>query len=418
MRVIFYILDGISALKVHSCNSESVNKANHTAGPTFIDEILKQGFFVPNCYGYDSTQASSYALYTGYNHHRSSISITYNADKFFDLDQNLIQSFKNKGFKTHYFTNSYRFNPALILKGFDEVNFEYNAYDFNELLSSENYKDLFGLSSIEEDLFLVVHDFFTHDQKGAYEQGKLDLTNDEYNSLVVEHADVLKNNLEALKFDKNGDYLILFSDHGLTVDFHRFENPILKPKLWSLPSKELKSRTFASIIGPDIQPKIYPNTCALVDLFPTLSNLFDLPYKETDGEDLLNQPKRDYALSMNIGNGARKRPSQIHFHQFMCVVGRMKWIYQDNLALQVEFYDLEQDPLEEDPQLIPLSSTPEIFRKYIHEYQQSRKWSIHAIHSWMLLNFRISALKFYCKRLFSKMLKLLNLRMHNASQKK
>jgi len=390
MRVILYILDGISALKIRSFNNEKVNKiVNKNIPLTYIDKLYRQGFSAKYCYGFDTTQASFYAFFTGNKHYKSKVSIARDC-KLLDYDRSLTipALFKKNGFKTHYFSNNCVHNPAVLQDGFGKVVYDHENYDMKNLNIKEDFEEYFGINK-DENLFLTIHDFYTHDQNGQYSKGKYDLTMEEYEKLIVNHANILKNNLEAIKFDKTKDYLFLISDHGMTVDSKVFKEKGDDESLWSLNSKELKSRVILNILGPDIEPFEFTNVCTLREVFFTFIDKFNLDKNLNNTElNLLNRPNQKYIFSLNGGNAAVKPPSKTTFHQFLCVSNdRQKWIYQDNFDKDIEYYDLKADFLEKNPVYLQYNELPNEFKKFIEEYQSSRSFTINYIYSLIAQNF-------------------------------
>lgn len=386
MRIILYIIDGLSAKKVRSYNSDGENKAiNKNIPLTYIDELYNQGFSAKNCYGFDNTQSSFYTFMTGLKHHNSKVSVARSCSLLdYDRNSTIPSLFKQNGFKTHYFSNNYMHNPAVLQDGFEKVICDHENYDMSNLNISEDFNDYFGIDS-GDDMFLTIHDFYTHDQNAQYSKGKYSLTTKEYEELIINNASILENNLKAIKFDKEKDYLFLISDHGMTVDSSVFKYKGDDESLWSLNSKELKSRVICNIIGSDIEPYEYENPCTLRELFYTFVDKFNLSSELNNSKlNLLKKPNQKNVFSINAGNAAIKIPSRTTFHQFMCVTeDRKKYIYQDNINRDVEYYDLNTDHNDSSPSFINYSDIPKEFKEYIEEYQNSRKLTFNHIISFI-----------------------------------
>jgi hypothetical protein len=387
MRIIFYIMDGVSARKIRSYNNDNVNELINKNMPlTYLDKLYQEGFSAKNCYGFDTTQNSFYAFMTGLEHYNSSVSSARSCN-LLDYDRTLTipSLFKKNGYKTHYFSNNYIHNPAVLQDGYEEVIYDNENYDISSLNIPKNFNEYFGIDN-DGDLFLTIHDFYTHDQDAKYSNGKYALTTEEYEELIIEHSNILENNLKAIQFDKEKDYLFLISDHGMTVDSSVFKDKGDDESLWSINSKELKARVMCNIIGPDIKPFEFKNICTLRELFYTFVDKFQLHQEFNNSKlNLLNKPNQKFIFSLNAGNAAIKSASRITFHQFMCVTNdRKKYIYQDNIDKDVELYSLTNDIKEERPSYIKYDKIPLEFKAYIEKYQNSRQFTFNHMKSFIL----------------------------------
>jgi len=376
-------MDGVSSLKIRSYNDEQLNeKINKNVPKTYLDKLYQKGFSAKYCYGFDSTQGSFYSFMTGLNHAHSRVSIARNSNLMdYDKEATIPSLFKKKGFRTHYFSNNYMHNPAVITDGFSRVVHDFENYDLSKLRIKEDFDDYFGAGDNNKNIFLTVHDFYTHDQNAQYSKGKYSLTMQEYDKLIYEHADLLENNLKAIKFDEKKDYLFLVSDHGMTVDSDVFRNKGNDESLWSLNSKELKARVVVNIIGPDIEKYELTSPCTLREVFYTFVDKFELSGSlNRKNLSLLRRPGQNSVFTINAGNAAINRPSRITFHQFMCITdNREKYIYQDNIGKKAEYYDLKIDLKETTPSLVSYPNMPAEFREYIESYQGTRRFTIRHI---------------------------------------
>lgn len=375
MRIILYVMDGVSARKVRSYNSDIENDIiNKNVPYTYLDKLYEKGFSTKNCYGFDTTQSSFYALMTGNKHSYTKLSVARNCNLLeYNRDLTLPALFKEKGFKTHYFSNNCVKNPAILLDGYEKKIYDYENYNLSNLDIDEDFDNFFGIDC-DQNIFVTIHDFYTHDQNAQYSKGKHSLTNLEYEKLIIEHADILKNNLKVINFNEKKDYLFLISDHGMTVDSTVYKDKGDDESLWSLNSKELKSRVVCNILGPTIEEYDYKNVCSLREIFYTFEDKFKLSEKLRKLElSLLRKPLQKYTFSLSGGNAAVKRASRTTFHQFVCIDNnKNKWIYQDNINKNAIFFDLKEDILENNPLELGFSELPSDFIKYIDDYRNKR----------------------------------------------
>jgi len=375
-RIIFYLVDGVSAVKVRSFNELDQQKFKTR---TYFDEIYEEGHVFQYCYGYDTTQNSFYAIDSGQTLYETEIS---RSQKWrLDVKSSFFNKLKQVGYRLHFFSNNCSLNIALPYSYFDKIKFRPYIYDLND---SDLDKKFFGLGADKTVLF--IHDLYTHDQRGEYVLGKFHLTHQEYENLIKEQAVLLKKNLKFLKFNKKKDLLVVFSDHGLTVGTKitpKSAKFLLSRKRfdrWFYPGTEIKSRVMFIMVNSKIKPFINKNVCSLVDAFDHLAKFLGIKDYKSSEYQRFNFHRE--AITANFGVYPRsifsiikKRIFNERFYQFVFVKGhkkfREKWIYQLDLNKGV-YFDLAKDPYEENPIEVKFSELPKKMKIYINKYQNSR----------------------------------------------
>lgn len=391
MRVILYLIDGLSGQKIPSINSKIVNDF-YSNKLTYIDELIREGHSLSRCYGYDNTQSSLYALFTGKDIVNSQVTSTRYADLLLDYGETLAEKFVKAGWSTTYFSSNYSINKGIIYRGFEKLYHHFEQYDFQD-----GYKKFpeFELRVAQDKSFIFLHDFYTHDQNGKYSKGKTTYTEEEYQNLISGNGELLKRNLETIKFDKENDILLLFSDHGMTTGTELFDpaNPN-KEKLWSYNSKEFKAKILCSFIGKGIDAQLDERLFSLCDIHQTLLHLASIgESKETVFNSAFSQT---HLCLANFGNGTTVAVDRKQFRQFVCIEKNQKFIFQDNINRPAEKYDMVNDPLEKDNINVDFANLPIYFQNYIQSYQQSRtKYSLKVILAFLNSYLNFSSIKHY-----------------------
>ncbi len=106
-RIIFYFLDGVSAMKIKSFNDKKVNDFyNKNIKETVLDELFRKSHVKKYCYGHDDTNQAMYLINSGQSIIESKISISDNPDNL-TINRWMIDLLKEKGIinKTHCFAN-------------------------------------------------------------------------------------------------------------------------------------------------------------------------------------------------------------------------------------------------------------------------------------------------------------------------
>jgi hypothetical protein len=381
-RIIFYLMDGISGMKIRSFND------NSNMPKTFLDELSKKSHVIKYVYGLNTTTSALYAVFSGQSHIETPKSIVPDS-KLFKIKKHLCTRLKEKGYKTHYFTN----NDKVLMMGaseFDVVKFS----QYTPLLKDANLSDAFlGKDNLKVALF--IHDLYAHDRGGLVDSKSHYYPTKEYEESILKNAINLKKNLKFLEFDPKKDLLVVFSDHGLSLDTHDIlekatftgliKYALNKKRLsgWTHCSKEMKSRVFFMVRHKSIKPAVDERVC-------TLQDCFDFVMKQIGINDYLTEKYKQYKSeddAITLHNGAypitlwemfKKIIFNDRFYQFVYVKGkghsRKKWIYQTNLH-KGEYYNLKTDPLEQNPKSINFKKLPRPMQEYIEEYFCTRKIS-------------------------------------------
>jgi len=381
-RIIFYLVDGVSGAKIRSFNSDDENTERNADMPeTFFDDIFKDSYAFTRGYGFDTTQGSTFALFSGQSHHETPLSIA-PSGVLLKIKRSIFEILKEKGYKTHFHTNITRKrHRGIPFKGFDAIKAEPLTYLLKDTKLPDSF---FGKDGSKTCLF--IHDLFTHDLGGLSAKGKYHLTSKQYSEFIVKNADNVKKNLEFLQFDPDKDLLVLFSDHGLTVDSLMIPGMKMifakeRGELWSLPGKELKSRVFFMVRHNAISPGVNNGVCTLLEQF-------DYVMKQLGVDDYLSPEYSKFnfnkeAITFNFGifpftywGIIKKRIFNNRFYQFIYVKGegedRDKWIYQIDLK-KGEYFNLKEDPMEENPRSVGYDELPDKMKSYITSYNRSKR---------------------------------------------
>lgn len=395
-RIIFYLLDGVSAIKVRSFNSDKVNDHyNKKFGDTYLDELYKESYVKKYCYGFDDTNQAMYLINSGQSHIESPISLS-NDPKNLRMNKWMVDMLKEKGYikRAHCFANFYR--------GLDDVPWKFDKLVHMKrtyFLEDANLPDSFWF---KDKTFLFILDCFTHD-RGSKEYNH-HITTEEYEKFILESNNIIKKNLKFLKFDPDLDLLVMFSDHGLTLDqifapegnllIDNIKMAFNKERLgrWLVPGQEIKSRIIFMMRNNNIKHQVDEGVCTLQDAFAVFmkhlgfNNYLTDKAKEylSENQAIIQAPG---IYPPNIFGIFRKILLNDRFYQFIHVTGkglkRKKWIYQIDTHKGV-YYDLEKDPFEQNPVYIKYKQLPQIMRQYIEEYKKTR---INAF-KWILLRIK------------------------------
>lgn len=337
MRIIWYMMDGLSSNKLTSLNDKG-----KTSKYNYFDEIIDKSMVIPRLYGAGETFASLASKLTGdsISKLQSDDLLSYNS---FKSTNNIAKHFKEQYKTKNIFYRNYsakyptngpykRFNK-LCTYGFDKyILAEDSRIDLFDSRILNEYNDYFEINNCahEENKFIFIHDLYLHDHPTAYESTNYD----DYNIAICEAAEHLKKNLEYLKFDEESDILIISSDHGLTVrpdsqmyhnkNITRDEYNIYKKSLYS----ETKLRAFISIYSKNI-----PNLKLYDPIIMKDANIF---VKNTINMIKRNKftntsYKKEYIITsisdLTFGNTAPKALREKFHSHIICYHDAEKWIY-------------------------------------------------------------------------------------------
>ena len=140
MRIILYLVDGVSGCKIPSLNSDYVNK-HYQNEVSFFDEMASKGWSLSRCYGCDTTQASLYSLFTGEDITKSEVTQSRHADFFLDFKTTLAGELRKQGWKTTYISNNYTVNKGIIFSGFQNVFHFHEEYSLKKILEHNEVRD-------------------------------------------------------------------------------------------------------------------------------------------------------------------------------------------------------------------------------------------------------------------------------------
>ena len=165
-RLVWIMVDGVSAAKIRSCCTPEENAARNPNMPlTFFDELAEKSFVATNaiCSG-PYTQASLGAQFTGLSSFESGLDAHYKYSKFLkDKTTTIPSRLKQNGWHTYFVTNDVSWihrhgvgdNPTPLF-GFETIDIEQCAWGLVGNEGVELWKQDAGKS------LLFVHDYFQH----------------------------------------------------------------------------------------------------------------------------------------------------------------------------------------------------------------------------------------------------------------
>lgn len=276
MKIIWYLMDGLSAECIESLNK---NKLDYKFKTSYFDTIIDQSMTLSKVYGHGETFASLSSQLTGLTLEKLR-SDNWTDYRSFNAKNTVSEYFKDTFGTYNIFYRNYsskyptigvyeRFNK-LCTHGFDKIILSDDSrVNLNNSKVINQVNDYFekSLETNIKNKFIFIHDLYLHDHPTAYESSDLN----DYHNAIFEAGEHLKNNLEYLDFDENEDILILSSDHGLTIRpqldmFTKFDTNLneylsYRNSLYS----ELKLRAFLSIYSKSINPMIFEEPILMKD---------------------------------------------------------------------------------------------------------------------------------------------------------
>ncbi len=377
-RIVWIMVDGVSAAKIRSCCNPEENAArNSEMPPTFFDELAKESFVATHtiCSG-PYTQVAMGGQFTGLSPHEHGMNAHYKYSKFLkDKMCTLPARLIRVGWNTYFATNSvswiHELGPRdypIPLGGFEVIDTEPSGWDLagNKTIKLW-HKD-------PEKGFLFIHDWFQH-HRPEHNNPLGILKSKTYEKIIYKTGENLRQMLQVIGVSKD-DLLGVSSDHGMTIDSgayapHRCANE----GEWSLEMKEVHIRNLFMVRHKTVVPISYKSV--LSDQYVPKIIEIALHGDGLTASQVDTLCDKKYAISSGGGNFAQinnKCFRDDYGEQIFSLRNDMeKWICQPNIGPQYcEYYDLSQDPTEIYPKEITFSELPTELRRYIAIVQNSR----------------------------------------------
>ena len=379
MRIIWYMMDGLSAEKIYSLNK---NRDIKTASYNFFDDLISKSLSISRLYGSGETFASVASKLTGESVLKLQ-SDDWLQSNSFQSKKNIASLFKKKYNTKNIFYRNYsskyptigvykRFND-LCTYGFDKyILADDSRIDLKDSTEVNKYNDYFELNSdsLDKNKFIFIHDLYLHDHPTAYKSTSFN----DYEVAIIEASEHLNRNLEYLKFDKSSDILILSSDHGMTIqpNGQMYSKSLTTTNEYfqyrvSLYS-ELKVRAFISIYSENIEAKIIEEPKIMKDAYDFVLDTIDCicndscdNVKHKQAKEYVITSVSDLVFGNNIPLALREK---FHAH-LICYKGYEKWIYHRWPIEQISYVNLAEN---ESLISIKYSELPIIMQKYIKSY--------------------------------------------------
>jgi len=381
-RIVWIMVDGISAAKIRSCCNPEENTVRNPDMPlTFFDELAEKSFVATNaiCSG-PYTQVAMGGQFTGLPPHEHGMDAHYKYSKFLKNNSASFPVQLDKADWHTYFTGSLKWlsmtgvhDYVIPLSGFQKINKEPSAWDMNDNKMVSLWRQ------DKEKSFLFVHDHFLHDHPdhGIASESHI-LTTKAYEKIIYECGENLRRMLKVMAVTKE-DFLVVSSDHGLTIDSATFlPNSCSNTEgEWSLEMKEVHIRNLFMVRHKSITPALYRDVFSDQYIPKVLELALEgegLPLSRVailcDKENAISSGGGNFAL---INNKCYRDDygDQI----FSLRTDKEKWICQPNIGPKYcEYYDLVKDPTEMYPKEVMFSELPAELREYIVGVQNLRSF--------------------------------------------
>ena len=327
-----------------------------------IDSCLTLKFLKQNSYYFSKmntvapyTFASLHSVFSGMYPSTHGVNGYYN---IFDFKKNEIISLPEMLKKSKYYTACDIISEVVIPKqGFDEWNiFDEKSVDFisrhSELIKKLSKKNKFFLFLH----YTEVHKHLVREIIEKENQGKNDnffkskeANHKRLDSYLPSCNDYVKAIISSLKesniYEKT--ILIFFADHGTSIG-EKFGE-----KFYGVFTYDYTINVFSIIHIPNSKPKIIEKQCRTIDIFPTIGEIIKqypaIDLKNIQGESLLslieNDNSREREVFVETGGLYGPWPSPDKHNVFCIKFNEKKLIYNDTPQTW-EFYDLKNDPNE------------------------------------------------------------------------
>jgi arylsulfatase A-like enzyme len=320
-------------------------------------ELKKKSFFFENMItAAPYTFASLHSIFTGLNPSQHGVNGYYN---IFQFKKNEISSLPEILKKYDYYTSCDIISEVVIPKqGIDD----WNIFDEKSVNFASRHTEFIKKLANKKKFFLFLHYTEVHKhlvreivQKYKQEENDDEFFNskEENNSRFNSYIPGCENYLSTI-FNtlndcnlSNNTIVIILSDHGTSIGEQKGE------KFYGVFTYDYTIRVPCYIYVPNTSPKIIPQQCSTIDVFPSILDfigikLDDLP-NGIDGQSLIplinnsNLPER--AVFVETGGLYGPWPSPKKHNVFCLRKSNYKLIYNDT-PQSWEFYDLQNDPEE------------------------------------------------------------------------
>ena len=218
MNFIIYLLDGLSPLAIRNKSNKKFFGSN--LKDNYISNLQKNSLNFTNLYGYGETYSTTYEYFIQKNIY-SNFCDSPNILKSFRSNVNLAYYFKKKKFNTFLFRDLSKDHPmgGFYKRYFDSIKKNFDYYCIKKKNKNYSFKNFFSENKINnfikknENNFFLIHDFSLHDNKKAYNNA----SPKSYLESIKTSSDIIRLNLNLIKYSKKKDTLIFLSDHGLNV---------------------------------------------------------------------------------------------------------------------------------------------------------------------------------------------------------
>ena len=368
-NIILINLDGFRKDKIDLC-------------PTL--KLLKENsYYFPNMFTVAPyTFAALPAVFSGMYPSRNGSNAYYNMFKFrSDEITTLAQLMKQGG----YYSCCDIIDDSVVPRsGFDE----YNIYDEENVNFLERHKEIIERLSKKEKFFLFLQNTETHkhlvrDIVQKYGPNKDDAeyykskneNHERYNSylpLCDNYISCILNALNEFGISQN-TILIFFADHGTSC------GEKIGEKFYGVFVYDYTINVFCIIHIPKQSSKIIHQQCSTIDLFPTISELANVPIQNESitiqGKSLLsfinNSETDDREVFVETGGLYGPWPSP-EKHNVFCIRNEGKKLIYNDTPGTWEFYNLENDPNENNNIYNPNSIEIRIFKdKLVNHFKEN-----------------------------------------------
>lgn len=302
------------------------------------------------------TFASLASIFSGMYPSKNGVNGYYNLFQFKEEITTISQLLKNNGF----YTSCDVIDASVIPKsGFDEV----NVFDEKTVNFKLRHKDLIKKLTKKEKFFLFLHFTETHkhlvdaviqkykqeDNDDEYFNAKKE--NDErYNSYLPTCDDYVNTILETLSECGINEktIVIFFADHGTSLGEKKGE------KFYGVYTYDYTLNVFCLLKIPGYDSKEISKQCRTIDLYPTIAELSGTKIEKStlgfQGESLIqflndsNAEDREVFAETGGLYGPWPSPEK---HNIFCIRTPTKKLIYNDTPQTWEYYDLENDPREE-----------------------------------------------------------------------
>ncbi len=403
MRIIWYMMDSLSACKVRACNTEGFNSHNNAdLADGLMEEIAENGIVLPYCYGYGETLASTSSMHTGRTAKELRADTPHDA-KAYQAPSCFVENLRQLDFRSALYRNLLGENYELRFIGpskkFNELlhaPFERVFCDGDPCLPLREIENLpnreqYFFERSEQPSFNLIHDMGLHDDPEWLERGDMA----SYTSSIKRAVGRMEDNLRFLNYSEAEDFLIVTSDHGLTLKPYdaMFFDPTLDAsehsKSWPHLITDFKLRCVFMLRGPGISHQRIESPATVADILELLNAALPI---EGLGQSLSLENKiaeidrREGVISSVsasiYGNPFSDRFRLWHHSHFIYVQDQAKWVH--SIGSDSKFFRIVLDDTALQETLLPVrpSEVPAEFRAYLKDYFSIKEEIPKLLKSW------------------------------------